>query len=39
MHTQEQGGIDDEHHTPDEGHGMLINCCLFLLEVSQPHKM
>lgn len=39
MHTQEQGGIDDEHHTPDKGHGMLINCCLVLLEVSQPHKM
>lgn len=27
MHAQERGGIDDEHHTPDRGCGMLINCC------------
>lgn len=27
MQTQEQGGIDDEHHSPDKGHGMLINGC------------
>lgn len=40
MHTQEQGGIDDEHHTPDKGHRMLINCCpSFSLKPANPIKM